>query len=244
MSTVNAGWRGPNIVKEGLVLYLDAASGTSYSPYTSGNTWRDISGNGNNASFANGASYSTSNGGIIALDGTNDYIGLNTFAIPNNNGELTINMWMNVPSQPSNIASLFADGAQASSAIGYLWCYIQAGNTNITYQYATSTSRDNINMTNYMLGSYNTWVNFCIAVGYNTSTYATYKNGSLFASGNMAAAARFPTTNRSKYIGIYSPAGNQNPLQMSVGPFMMYTKTLSAQEVLQNYNSVKSRFGL
>jgi hypothetical protein len=242
MSTINAGWRGPNIVKEGLVLYLDAASGTSYSPYNSGNTWRDISGNGNNGTLTNGASYSTSNGGVVALDGVNDYVGIIPFGIPNNNGELTINMWMNIPSQPSSIASLFADGAQ-SNTVGYLWCYMNGGNTTMTYQYATSAGRTQINISNYMLDSYNMWVNFCIAVGYTNSTYAVYKNGSLFSSGGLAAGSSFPSTNRSKFLGVYS-SGALNPLQASIGPFMMHTKILSATEVLQNYNSTKSRFNL
>jgi hypothetical protein len=36
----NSGWRGPNIVKDGIVLYLDPGSPNSY--YGSGNTWKDI----------------------------------------------------------------------------------------------------------------------------------------------------------------------------------------------------------
>ena len=69
MSTVNAGWRGPNIVRDGLVLYLDAGSGTSYSLYTGGVTWRDISGNNNNGTLTNGPTLNSSNGGNIVFDG-------------------------------------------------------------------------------------------------------------------------------------------------------------------------------
>jgi hypothetical protein len=243
MSTVNAGWRGPNIVKEGLVLYLDAASGTSYSPYTSGTTWRDISGNGNNAFFTNGASYSTSNGGVVALDGANDFVTLNSFAIPNNNGQLSINMWINIPASPgSNLATLYGDGSQSNN-IGYLWSYLLVH--DITYQYATnSVGRQNIVLSNYMLNSYNMWVNYCIVIDYTALTFAAYKNGVSFSTGGLSAAASFPTANRTRYIGAYSGGGGLFLLSGLVGPFMMYAKTLSAQEVLQNYNSVKSRFGL
>ena len=233
------GWRGPNIVSDGLLQYLDPGSPNSYRQ-TSG--FFDISGNNYNSSFVNGAAYSPSSQGVMILDGINDYLNLNSFGIPNNNGELTVNMWMNVPSQPTNIASLFGDGEQ-SQTVGYLWCYMNGGNTSMTYQYATSAGRTTINITNYMLNSYNTWVNFCIAVGYTNSTYAIYKNGSLFVSGGLAAGSSFPSINRSKFIGVYS-SGALNPLQASIGPFMMYTKILTATEVLQNYNAQKSRFGL
>ncbi len=62
----------PAIVTDSLILYLDAANPRSYGG--SGTTWYDISGNNNHASLVNGVTYSSSNGGIFALDGTDDYI--------------------------------------------------------------------------------------------------------------------------------------------------------------------------
>ena len=55
----------------GLVLKLDANSLVSYSG--SGITWADLSGNNNNATMYNGVTYSSSDGGIMTFDGTNDY---------------------------------------------------------------------------------------------------------------------------------------------------------------------------
>jgi len=63
---------GPDIAEDGLVLHLDAANERSYPG--SGNTWYDLSGNGNDASLINGVGYSKSNKGIISVDGTDDYI--------------------------------------------------------------------------------------------------------------------------------------------------------------------------
>ena len=64
------------IVRNGLVLNLDAAKRDSY-PKT-GTVWSDISGNGNNG-ILNGAtgglpSYNSANGGYISFDGTDDYV--------------------------------------------------------------------------------------------------------------------------------------------------------------------------
>jgi hypothetical protein len=54
-------YRGPQIVKDGLVLWLDAANDKSY---TSGSAiWRDMS--GNNYNFTGSGNYGYSNGGII-----------------------------------------------------------------------------------------------------------------------------------------------------------------------------------
>ena len=61
-----------NIVKDGLVLDLDAAKKDSY-PGT-GTAWNDISGNRNNGTLTNGPTFNSSNGGSIVFDGTNDYI--------------------------------------------------------------------------------------------------------------------------------------------------------------------------
>ena len=67
---------GENIVRDGLVLYLDAkysypgASGTNPDTYT----WYDMSGNENHGELKNGVSYSGLNGGSLSFDGVNDYI--------------------------------------------------------------------------------------------------------------------------------------------------------------------------
>lgn len=63
---------GPVIVKNGLIFNLDAADRNSYPG--SGTTWSDISGNGNNGTLTNGPTFSSDNGGVIVLDGSNDYI--------------------------------------------------------------------------------------------------------------------------------------------------------------------------
>ena len=63
------------IVKDGLVLDLDAAKLDSY-PKT-GTSWKDISGNGNNGTLVNVPTFNSSNGGSIVFDGSNDYVSTN-----------------------------------------------------------------------------------------------------------------------------------------------------------------------
>jgi hypothetical protein len=59
-----------SIITSGLLLNLDAGNTASY-PGT-GTTWTDLSGNGYNGTLTNGPTYSSSNGGTIVFDGTND----------------------------------------------------------------------------------------------------------------------------------------------------------------------------
>jgi hypothetical protein len=63
---------GTSIPTNGLILNLDAANIKSY-PGT-GTTWYDLSGNNNSGSLINGAYWTGSNGGVMKMDGINDYI--------------------------------------------------------------------------------------------------------------------------------------------------------------------------
>ena len=56
---------GGDIVRDGLVLHLDAGSERSYPK--SGTVWKDLSGNRNNSTLINGPSFSNQNNGKIVL---------------------------------------------------------------------------------------------------------------------------------------------------------------------------------
>ena len=64
----------PNIITDGLVLYLDAANTKSYPG--SGTTWRDLSKSQLNGTLTNGPTFNSSNGGSIVFDGVDDYVNL------------------------------------------------------------------------------------------------------------------------------------------------------------------------
>ena len=87
---------GPNIIKDGLVLTLDASSQRSYPG--SGTTWYDLSGNGNNGTLTNGPTFDSGNGGSIVFDGTNDYVnGPTTNSVIGNNISLiSLSAWVKI----------------------------------------------------------------------------------------------------------------------------------------------------
>ena len=87
-------YRGPNIVKDGLVLHLDAANYKSYPG--SGTTWSDLSGNGNNGTLTNGPTFDSGNRGSIVFDGSNDFVYLsNPSSLAFGTGDFSIEIWCN-----------------------------------------------------------------------------------------------------------------------------------------------------
>ena len=84
----------PGIVTEGLVLSVDAADKTSYPG--SGTTWTDLSGNGNDGTFAGDPTFNSNYGGIIDFDGSGDYITISDSSDWNiGTSDFAIEMWIN-----------------------------------------------------------------------------------------------------------------------------------------------------
>ena len=263
MSTVNAGWRGPNIVKEGLVLYLDAASGTSYSPYNSGNTWRDISGNGNNGTLTNGPTYSSGNGGSFVFDGANDYTNLDAYASSLIfNSPASIAMWLRPLINKSSYGTIFqiGDGVATTppnTGSSFVISYGDATGglvsetfTLINYVNGESTSTTTLYGVENGIEYQNTWVNICVVISANTWTF--YINGvnTALTKGSFWGGTTFGYGNNitsKSIVSIGCTRQNvtvQAPLQANIATTQIYNRALSAQEVLQNYNAQKSRFGL
>ena len=246
MSTVNAGWRGPNIVKEGLVLYLDAASGTSYSPYNSGTTWRDISGNNNNGTLTNGPVYNTANGGSFVFDGVDDYT----------TGSLSsptvgcISMWIN-----SN--SLINASSTGKTLIHLRWTgdanspwYIVVGSSTILLvdEYITIADVSNGERTAVADGGSllaNTWYN--LIFNSQAGKYQIYVNAvpktQIIASGGVSTLT---SCNKVSIAALTRAPEGIDSLFFDgrVSNVLLYNRGLTIPEILQNYNATKGRFGL
>ncbi len=88
--------------------------------------------------------------------------------------------------------------------------------------------------------SLNTWHNFVIA--YSASTgYIAYTDTAVSDTNSMVEAANANTSNSSNAIG-GPPASWARTFNGQIAMVSFYNKQLSASEVLQNYNAVKSRF--
>jgi hypothetical protein len=77
-------FRGPRVVTDGLVLYLDASNPKSY--IGSGTTWNDLK-KVNDGTLTNSPVFDSEVKGNIMFDGVNDFVNLNsTVSVDNSNG--------------------------------------------------------------------------------------------------------------------------------------------------------------
>tara|TARA_B100001989_G_scaffold225975_1_gene181324 strand:+ start:2271 stop:2888 length:618 start_codon:yes stop_codon:yes gene_type:complete len=99
----------PRIVRDGLVLYFDAANTKSYPG--SGTTWYDLSGNERHGTLINEPTFQSHNLGCFQFDGTNDRVSFDsTYA-------KSICFWGRLSSGFPDLAALVAKTASGDGAL-------------------------------------------------------------------------------------------------------------------------------
>ena len=237
MSTLKG---GTNIILDNLIYYLDASNNKSY---VSGSTsWGDISTQQKNSgTLINGVTFSETNKGCLLLDGTNDYIGLPQITSNQTFGNYSFSIW-------------FSPTINITSANTNNYMFVEAQNTllggvdNYISLLSASSGRVSFQTFNPFAIIYsttnnwktNTWYNVVGTYDILTSTMSLYVNGIL--EGTTTSLNCYFNTNTYFSIGTYSGPAKTWFLPARVNNFMVYTKTLSSSEVLQNYNTLKIRF--
>ena len=222
------GWRNyvapvslSSIIANGLVLNLDAGNAGSYTG--TGTTWTDLSGNGNNGTLINGTSYSSENGGTLVFDGIDDSVYIKSGTGLNLGNTYTFSIWVKFNGFNTVVAgsSAFYDSGYPMYAADPNNMYIAAGMSYIGI---------NPNLTT------NQWV--CLTIVRNPTSVIWYKNGVSIGSGSLNIVA----SNVIKGIGSYYGGGFN--LNGKISSVTAYNRNLSASEILQNFNTTKTRFGL
>jgi hypothetical protein len=226
------GWRGPNIVKDGLVLYLDPGSPNSYFDKSS-TVVKDISGFNSNAELISGPTFNSNNGGSIVLDGTDDYISIPKTGILSGKSEFTVSLWT-YPSSFTGIQPLFVN-----YYVGNLEVLTRFNGTNLQF-YTYSSTNVQVGGTTQSYSTLNQWVN--IVATYDGSIMKTYVNGTQSAT-TYSRTGILNTSTLPYLLGRYS-SPTEYRYQGRFSQTLIYLKSLSAQEIQQNYNATKTRFGL
>ena len=213
-------YHSPRIVTDGLVLCLDAGNTKSYSG--TGTTWTDLSGNGNNGTLVNGPTYNSSNGGNFNFDETNDYVNCGQVL---NNSAYTKIAWFRPETSTNNIVS----GSAGNTAF---W---MGGTNNTLY----SGHNGSWYIVSYSPGNMlNQW--WCGAVTFNTSTgWVLYLNGEQVDTDASTTAS---TGNGTIFIGAHGVAANLFDGDIPV--VQIYNRVLTAEEIQQNFNALKGRYGI
>jgi hypothetical protein len=229
-------FRGPNVVTNGLVLALDAANSKSYPG--SGTTWNDLSGNDNSGSLINGPTYSSDNGGSIVFDGTNDYSTINNNSLARiGNSNHTITVWVN-----NNIVSeedCIGTGTGTGDILLMIFQGAGGGAGGFRGHAWGSTGDSNTLDSPRVIGTGN-WNMLTQRVAWG-GNMDLFENGVITATRVLIGNA--PTSSRTTlYIGTRD--GSNGLLNGKIAAIQIYNRALSSQEVLQNYNALKSRFNL
>lgn len=226
----------PKIVTNGLVVALDAANIKSYPG--SGTTWTDLSGNGKDGSLLNGASFQTTNGGSIAFDGVNDRVDLYASNQLIGNQYATLEVWMKSSD----------NGAGSGTYANFLGTRV-GQNMSINRNSTTNTA---IFLTDFTsgnltapIGSINVFdQNWHHIVGVNNfGICSLYVDGTLDGV-NSTKSGQYIDLN-AEVMAIGNDTNNTTrTFYGEVSVARIYNRALTAGEVLQNYNTLKSRFGL
>lgn len=219
----------PSIVTDGLVLNLDAGFRSSYT--TSGTTWYDLSGNARNGTLTNGPTFSSSDGGSIAFDGTNDYVDISGTVISNSNTVTFLVWFKRNGAQTGGDAILFNrfGGLTAAGMAMY-------DSTKLGYNW-----RDDFNAYGFDSGLVipnNTWAQLAVAI--------SPTNANLYVNTSKATNTITHSAQSLEQVWISRDTGGngQRWITGNVAIAMIYSRTLNDTEIQQNYNAVKSRFGL
>lgn len=245
----------PKIVRDGLVLHLDAANPKSY---VSGSTsWRDLSRGGFNGTLINSPTFNSGNGGGIVfagrssaggagLSGNDSYVTM-SLETGSFTSEASVSFFLKLRvATPTNVNNTGLAGFDnTNAATNYPWTdgigYISllragvGGSDNRVQSVTLSSLVDRT--TPHML---------TITTTPGTNGYKIYQNTiNIFQTTGLNTWA----TNGIRIIGTNkgviakAPQGNTF-LDGTVYTTLLYNRALSATEVEQNYNALKSRFGL
>ncbi len=214
----------PIIVTNGLSVYLDPANTRSYSG--SGITVYDLSGSGNTSVLTNGPTFSSINLGTFVLDGTNDYINVNSLANILSKTAYTKIAYFYVTSF-STANNIISGGVSGEHAFWLAVSNRLYGGHNGAWTTVTGNT----------ILSLNTW--YFGAITYSNSTgWKLYLNGK--EDGSSANTTTF-NGNQEILIGAY---GGGNNFTGRISNVQIYNRVLTATEIVQNYNATKKRYGL
>jgi hypothetical protein len=213
-----------------------ASAATILNPYYFGNTsWRDVSGSNYNGSLNTGPLFSSANGGSIAFDGTTvgQEVNIGTKTINFASGG-TFEIWTKIDNVNRNQG--FFSMSPGTSYINFYspgatnqkmrWEVI--GNVGVSYNSINSITSLQNNIWYHVVGNFD-------PSGGSTRIYI---NGSL--DNSQSSYTNVPSSVTSQIIiGEYAGV-----LDGNIAVAKIYNRVLSASEVAQNYQAMKTKFGL
>lgn len=215
-------YSGPNTTQSGLILHIDPSNPRSYPG--SGTTIFDISGNGNNGTLTNGASVVNQRSGR-ALDFANgtDYVAISNTPLT---GTFSVSMWFSRRTIGGGDGNCLLGNTGSG---GTLLPYVQASNYLIRTDGSASQS--------YALPT-------LVAINHVVVTRDQSNNVRVFTSGieSTSGAKSISGTFTINMIGRYQVQGYG--LDGVMDDIRIYNRALSPQEIINNFNATRGRYGI
>ena len=215
------------VVTTGLQLYLDAGNASSYPG--SGTTWTDLTVNGRNGTLTGGPFYSSADGGSIVFDGINDLVQCTgSFTVT----AATFVTWIRRSgNQGQYDGILFSRGTnttgmdfQGSNQLAYTWN--DAGNT---YAWQSGLIVPNL-----------TWCMIAVSVTSTAATaYLCQTSGITTATNTVSHASSLIND-----IKIGQDEFGTRYFTGNIATAMIYDIALTAEQISQNFEADRSRFGV
>jgi hypothetical protein len=218
----------PGIVTTNLSMFLDAGNASSYPG--SGTDWTDLSGNSRNGTLTNGPTYTSADGGSIVFDGTNDFVQCSGSITAT---AATFVTWIRRNGTQSDYDGIIYSRGATATGIQFF------GTTNriaYTWNNAVNTYTWNSGLTIPDL----TWCMVAVSVTSTSATaYLCQSSGITSATNTVSHTS---TTLNDIKIGQDDLGGRF--FTGNIATAMIYDRALSAAEITQNFNALRSRYGL
>lgn len=226
----------PSIVSDGLVFFLDPANIRSYSG--SGVTANGLVG-GIGGTLVNGVGFTSSNTGSFIFDGTNDYLDCGNFL--DNPTNFTVVAWQKT-SAITNVQMIVAKLVNYSSGAG--WAMFVRGDIptqGLSILLQTDGSRWIIYYCSKLIND-NVWHHVAVVITNKVAT-ALFVDGISYSILN-GGGSPITTISNSVNVRIARDEANEFIFNGNISQVQLFNRALTEQEILQNFNATRFRYGI
>lgn len=221
---------GPDVIEDGLVLYLDASDSSSYP--RSGTSWYDFLNTSNSGALQTGSDFSSVNKGAITFNGTSGYVSYGNKAL--NTNTITISFWVLFDVLASgSYYSIFSFGGFISQ--GFVFQRSGASN-KFRFAWNGTDYYDSASFTET-----GTWNHISVVVNSGVPEYL-YINGQQYGFTRSYGSSSF-SINSTKTIEIGRRTDTVNQyVNGKIASVSLYNRALSENEIIRNYRSTMGKF--
>ena len=222
-----------SIVRDGLVLQLDAANPKSYPG--SGTSWFNLASSSYTGSLVNGVAYSSDNNGILTFDGTNDYVTIASSPILTT---VTCESWFRISGTTTDAYHPVCqkEGGYSGGAV-YGIRVTEANRLPYGQIFYSSLTGQSINVTASTAMITGVWYHLVI-------TYDSSFNLKIYVNGMLENTAIGTAVPRQNSGSLSIGTGDSRYARGNIGLVNVFNRDLTANEIQQNFEATRGRYGL